>query len=126
MRTSTVAVSAAFAVFMLVVLVVVLNQDLNDLDEAPVKFAELRHAAGLFFAAAAGLFLLIRAIGGDSPGRLVSLVLPFLAGVLLIEPDWGVALALAAATAAAALRRWLAGPTRHLASTPPPHSPPVL
>jgi hypothetical protein len=126
MRTSTIIVSALFAVFLLVMLIVVLNEDHMDLVATPAKLAQLRHAAGLFIASAAALFLLIRALAGDAPGRLVSLVLPFLAGVLLVEPNWGVALALAATAVATSLRPWLISPTRRLTGPSPPHTHPAL
>lgn len=127
MRPSSIIIPILFGVFLFAVLVAQLNADFGaEQLETQLALTTLRHAAGLFLAAAAGLFLLIRAVAGDAPGRLIGLVLPVLAGALLTEPSWGVAIGLAAATVGLALRPALGGYSRRMPLTPPPHVPPAL
>jgi hypothetical protein len=47
-------------------------------------------------AAATTFALLLRALMGDPPARQLSLVFPFLGGLLLVSAHWSMALALAA------------------------------
>ena len=126
MRASSITTVVLFAVFLLIVLVWLANQRGTDFIEAPAKLAQLRHAIGLFIASAAALMLLLRALASDPPGKLVALAMAVLAGALLVEPNWGVALGLAAIALGVALRAWLPAPHRRLPSIPPAHEPPTL
>ncbi|MDQ3331745.1 MAG: hypothetical protein M3552_14000 [Planctomycetota bacterium] len=126
MRTSSIITAALFVVFLLIVLVWLVSQERTDFIEAPAKLAQLRHAIGLFIATAAALALLLRALAGDAAGKMIALTIAVLAGILLIEPNWGVALGLAAVTLGVALRAWLPVPHRRMPNTPPVHDPPAL
>lgn len=127
MRPSAILTLVLFGVFLLVVVIWLIAQDgPQDFLESQTKFMTLRHAVGLFLVAASGLFLLIRALAGDAPGRLLGFVLPVFVGALLLEPNWGVALGLAATTIGFALRPMLGGYSRRIPPTPPPDLPPAL
>lgn len=127
MRTSVIVTLALFGAFLLIVFVWLVSQDgPTDFVEAQTKFTTLRQAVALFLVAASGLFLLVRAVAGDAPGRLLGLVLPAFVGALLLEPSWSVAIGLAAATVGLALRPMLGGYNRRIPPTPAPDVTPVL
>lgn len=109
MRRPSIVIPLLFGVFLFIVLIWLVSQGRSDFIEGPAKLASLRHAAGLFLVAAAGLLLLMRAAVGTAAGRLLGLVLAALVGALLIEPGWGIGLGLGAATAGLALRPALGG-----------------
>lgn len=123
MRPSTIVIPLLFGFFLFVVLIWLVSQNGTAFLEETTKLAALRHAAGLFLTAAAGLLILIRAAAGEAAGRLLGLVLAALVGVLLIEPSWGLGLGLGAATVGLALRPTLGGWSRRAgerATTVPP------
>ena len=67
MRPSSIIIPILFGVFLFAVLVAQLNADFGaEQLETQLALTTLRHAASLFLAAAAGLFLLIRAVAGDA------------------------------------------------------------
>lgn len=126
MRASAVVTPVLFGIFVVGVLIWLATLDYGvEPVQAQMKFSMLQQAIGLFLVAASGLLLLIRALVGDPPARLLALVLPALVGALLVQPGWGVALGLAGASAAFALRP-VFGYNRRLPPVPPPHVPPAL
>ena len=126
MRTSSIVTLVLFVLSLLIMLVWLVSQRGADAIEAPMKLAQLRHAIGLFIATASALALLLGGLGQEAVGRIVPLVVSLLAGVLLIEPHWSVALGLSAVTLAVALRAWLPVPRRELPAASLQHEPPVL
>jgi hypothetical protein len=64
----------------------------------------LIHGLGGMIALSAGLLMLVRAAGRDSLASMLPLVLPLLAGLLLIHPHWSLGLVLAIAVAGVLLR----------------------
>ncbi len=122
MRPGSFITLLLFAIFLPATLIWLAEQNtVNEVLEAEAKLVHFRHAVGLFLAIAAALPLLLRALNGDPPGKTLALILAFLAGVLLIEPNWGVALGFAAVTLGVALRAWLPAPHRRMPTTPPSH-----
>ena len=110
MRLSAIVVLGLFAFFMFAMAVWMGNQSYgSEIAEAQIQLNWLIRSAGLFLAAGGGLVLLIGAVAGDPPGRMLGAVLAVLAGGLLIEPQWGIAIALGLAAAAVALRQWVGG-----------------
>jgi hypothetical protein len=126
MRASAVVTLVLFAIFLLIVVIWTVSQRGPESLEAQYKLTQLRQAVGLFLASAATLCLLVRALAGDAPGKLVAFVIALFAAILLNEPNWGIALGLAAISIAVALRAWLPAPHRRLPTTAPAHEPPVL
>jgi hypothetical protein len=124
-RPSAVVTSVLFGVFLLGTLIWLANLNFAEPALGQMKLAILQQAIGLFLATASGLLLLIRAIAGDPPARLLALVLPALVGALLVQPNWGVALGLAGTSAAFALRL-VFGYNRRLPPVPLPHVAPPL
>jgi hypothetical protein len=126
MRTSSIVTLVLFVVFLLFMLAWLVGQHGTDAIEAPMKLAQLRQAIGLFIATASALALLLGGLAQEAAGRAVPLVISLFAGVLLIEPNWSVALGLSAVTLAIALRAWIPAPRRDLPAASPQHEPPVL
>ncbi len=126
MRTSSVVTLVLFAIFLMGMFVWLVSQRMSDAIEAPMKLIQLRQGIGLFIAAASALALLLGGLGQEAAGRAVPLVISLFAGVLLIEPNWSVALGLSAVTLAIALRAWIPAPRRELPAASPQHEPPVL
>lgn len=127
MRPPSILIPILFGVFLFAVLVAQLTAGFGPEQlRTQMTLTAIRHAVGLFLAGAGGLFLLTRAVAGDAPGRLIGLVLPVLAGALLTEPNWGVAVGLAATTVGLALRPALGGYNRRMTAMQPSHVPPAL
>jgi hypothetical protein len=126
MRTSSIVTLVLFVLFLLFMVMWLIAQRGSDAIEAPMKLAQLRQAVGLFIATVSALALLLGGLAQEAAGRAVPLVISLFAGVLLIEPNWSVALGLAAITLAIALRAWLPVPRRELPAASPQHEPPVL
>ena len=117
MRISVIITAVLFAIFSLIMVVWTISQDSEfAAARAQLQISFLTRAFGLFITAAAGLALLLTALAGGPALRLGGLVLAALAGALLIEPSWGVAMALALAAIAVAARPWLFG--RRAPATP--------
>lgn len=127
MRPSSIITAVLFAVFLLMVLVwLVANSGPGRIMEAQFHMTQLRHAIGMFIASAAALTLLLRALSGNAPQRMIGLVIAFLAGVLLIEQTWSVALGITLLTLGIAFRNRISALHRQMPVTTAPHEPPVL
>lgn len=104
MRLGSIITAVLFGIFLLIVLLIVFNQPESDLIASQLAFGQVRQAIGIFIATAAAFLMLIRALAGDRPARLIVLVFPLFAAVLLIEPSWSIALGLTIMTLAVAVR----------------------
>ena len=120
MRISLIVTAVLFAVFALIVFVWTVNQDSEfAAARAQLQISFLTRSIGLFITAAAGLALLLTAIAAGPALRISGLAAAALAGALLIEPSWGVALGLTLTTIAVAARPWFVGRRAPAPDIPP-------
>ncbi len=80
----------------------------NYMVEAEFSLAWITRAIGVFIATVASLGLLLKSLGGESLDRLVSLTLPLLAGLLLNQAHWPIAIALGVIAVAVVVREIIA------------------
>jgi hypothetical protein len=78
----------AFAIGLFVFFVSIVDWRESDLPQWEFTLVWLTQGTGFFVAAVAALALLLKAIGGASLQELSRMVLPLLAGVVLIQPHW--------------------------------------
>jgi len=71
-----------------------LNHNEEDMLRLQLYLQEVARVIGLFIAAAAGLTLLLKAIGGANLEQLSPFVFPLFAGLLLVNVDWTLAIPL--------------------------------
>lgn len=117
MRPSSIITSVLFGIFLVIVLLIVFNPHQAGLIAAQLAFGQ--QAIGIFIATVAAFTMLIRALAGDRPARLITLIFPLFAAILLIEPSWSIALGLTIITLAVALRGfWTSKRIRSSLSSP--------
>ena len=96
MRIAKPFVLLAFGVTLFVATALVAN--LNDADvmmRMEFGVTWIARVVGIFMATVSSLVLLLRGLDGATMEKMIPMTLPLLAGVVLIEPHWTTALALA-------------------------------
>ena len=88
-------VSVAFGVTLFVAVSLALNINDSDLGRMEFGITFIARVLGIFMAAVSSFVLLLKGIDGATMEKMIPMTLPLLAGVVLIEPHWTIALALA-------------------------------
>ena len=106
-----IGVLIAFAVVLIVLLVVALSlDDAEDIAHAEFALRWISRGIGLFIATVAAVALLAGSLSALPLGRLLTFVLPLLGGMLLVEVHWALALALGASALTFLVQRWIVRP----------------
>ena len=100
----------AVLIFLLLVAIaywLFMNQPLETLAKHEHSLSLTQRLVGMNIAAVAAFVLLLRALAGETLDRVAIVVLPLLGGMLLVAPQWGLALGIAVlATVLFARDRW--------------------
>ena len=88
-------VSVAFGVSLFASIVLVADMREPDLMRMEFGITFIARVLGIFMAAVSSFVLLLKGIDGATMEKMIPMTLPLLAGVVLIEPHWTIALALA-------------------------------
>ncbi|MCP5523957.1 MAG: hypothetical protein H7A46_20665 [Verrucomicrobiales bacterium] len=118
MRLKYLLVALFFAVLALL-LIAIANSSHTGLPLLELSLNSLIHGLGGMIALSAGFLMLVRAAGRDSLASMLPLVLPLLAGLLMVHPHWSLGLVLAIAVAGVLLRDLLPASGSGGGSNPP-------
>lgn len=103
MKLKTTLVILFFVTFG-ILLIVVLNARSTSLPLLELSLNSLVHGMAAMIALASALLLLLRAANRDNLASMMPLVLPLLAGLLLIHPHWSLGIVLAIVVTGVLLR----------------------
>ena len=98
------ALTVLFFVVLAILLIAVANTRSTSMPSLEFSISSLTRGLGAMIALAAGLLLLLRAASRDSLASMTPLILPLVAGLLLIHPHWSLGLVLAVVVAGVLLR----------------------